>query len=106
MDNNGKAKEDRLDFQVFYEPQLGKKGWILHIGKFWKICKKCLLTNDSVLNTESVPQKFLTNPSKLRIWPMQNSYCDARNFDSVELMWWYLQQICLNHETKRQTNKS
>jgi hypothetical protein len=39
---------------------------------------------DSVLNNESlVPQKFLTNPSKPRIYPCKNSYCDHRKFDNV-----------------------
>ncbi len=32
--------------------------------------------------TDSFPQTFLTNPSKLGVY-LQNSYCDHRNFDNV-----------------------
>ena len=38
---------------------------------------------DLVINTESISSNsFLTNPSKPRIY-LQNSYCDYRDFDSV-----------------------
>ena len=39
--------------------------------------------SDVVLNTESVSSDILTNPSNPL--PMQNSYCDHRNFDSVNM---------------------
>jgi hypothetical protein len=40
---------------------------------------------DLALNIESdISKHFITNPSKLRILiPMQNFYCDHRNFDSA-----------------------
>jgi hypothetical protein len=37
----------------------------------------------SVFKTKSVPQIFIANPSKLRIYLMENSYFDHKNFDSV-----------------------
>ena len=37
----------------------------------------------TTVNTMLFPQTFLRNPSKLRMYLMQNSYCDHRNFDSV-----------------------
>jgi hypothetical protein len=37
----------------------------------------------SVFKTKSVPQIFITNPSKLRIYLMENSYFDHKNVDSV-----------------------
>ena len=38
---------------------------------------------DSVLNTESFPSKISYNYFKTYNLPLQNSYCDHRNFDSV-----------------------
>jgi hypothetical protein len=49
-------------------------------SKFWKICKKCL---GELLNNESVPSKISYKSFKTQNLPMQNSYCDHRNFDSV-----------------------
>ena len=38
---------------------------------------------DLMLNTESVPSNISYKSFKTKNLPMQNSYCDHRNFDSV-----------------------
>jgi hypothetical protein len=60
-------------------------------SKFWRNYKKCLrkLTQDQTLN--QFPRKCLTNPSKNL--PMQNSYCDHRNFDSVNQCFMLASQV-------------
>jgi hypothetical protein len=46
-------------------------------SKFWRICKKCLRELTRCL-TQSSLKHFL---------PMQNFYCDHRNFESVTRRW-------------------
>ena len=38
-------------------------------SKFWRICTKCLRELTQCKTTSQFPKKFLTNPSKLRIYP-------------------------------------
>ena len=44
---------------------------------------RILSFEDLMFNTESVPSNISYNSFKTSNLPMQNSYCDFRNFDSV-----------------------
>jgi hypothetical protein len=47
-------------------------------------CQDNMLCAQMFLTLSQFPQRFLTNPSKLRIYQIQDSYSDHRIFDSVK----------------------